>query len=98
MIVDAAEHVLKLKIGKSLRDLCNFGGDVLLIRIVLRFFRQFDQGLSVVDKNFDLRPTIDPLFFLINLLEDFLRSDVVIPETGRRGLRLQFGYLLFFLV
>jgi hypothetical protein len=38
------------------------------------------------------------LFFLINRLEDFLRSDVVIPETGRRGLRLQFGYLLFFLV
>jgi hypothetical protein len=94
-IVHAAEHVAEFEIRQCLIDFVEFRLGLGAERLVGGFFCKFNKRFRIIDGAPDFCPRIDPLLFLIDVLQDFLRSDIVIPKARRGRAILQFRYVSF---
>jgi hypothetical protein len=92
-IIYSAEHVLEFKTLQLLIELFQIIGNLLGEILLVGFFRKFDKRSSIFCKRMNLVPGIYPIFSRVDLLQDLLSRDVIVPEVDLMRLRLKFPEL-----
>ena len=89
-IIDPTQHVLELKKFELTIEFAQVIRYFLSNILFVGFFCKLDERPSILCKRMKFVPGLYPIFSRIDFLENFLRGNIVVPETRLVGLRLKF--------